>query len=168
MTTSVNDPILWIMSSSVFVVYMAEMWIAYLWAIKSFDLKWWFYEALWLGLLSIYCASIYLMYNNTIHDIKWKLVLLFYLNLFLNLLWTLYFAFGGDRFGRFMIAMLNVTMLSYNYTLVANDDSKNITVARSLLLPFIVFIFVGGMSFGLADIGSSNTKYITTLTKKIT
>lgn len=158
--------ILYLMIFSILIVYIIEMWVAYLWAIKSFDLKWWLYEILWFLLLSMYCSAIYLIYIEVPRNNKWKILTLFYINLIINVSWVLYFAFGGKRLGRFMIAMLNVVMLSYNYVLIFEEMDKKIIIARSLLFPFILFIFVGGVSFGLYDIGAANTKYINNILRK--
>lgn len=164
----IKDPMLWITISLTLIVYILEMFVAYLWAIKSFDLKWWLYEILWFGLLGCYCSSTYIAYNN-IKDInlKSRLIVIFIVGLFVNLLWTLYYAGTGglndSREGRFLIAMINVLIVSYQYTIMGSATDGNLSLPRWLLLPYIIFIFIGGVAFGVEDIGSDNVRIVEAL-----
>ncbi len=150
-----NDHILWIIVPIAIFTYLVEFYVAYLWAIKSFDLKWWLWEGFWLGILFCYSTSVYMAYNS-IGSNKNQLIVSFSTSLLLIMLWAIGFYFGWGRFIRFCISMLAVYVSGYQYVITQNEE--HLVTSKILLGIYMGFVFIGGVAFGIKDIGIDNVK----------
>jgi hypothetical protein len=147
-----HDPMFMFMSLITMIVYFSEMYIAYLWSIKSFDVKWWVFQILWLMILLSYQFGAYMLYKD--NNRKYAHIIIFITALLFTFVWVINFSYKSNKDTRLYGGLL-IPIISSYHIIINKDINKHVY----LILPMIIFTFIGSSAFGMFDIGEYNVKY---------